>query len=130
MNRATILMASPLLLAASLAPTLPALAEEGVLAFAVVSEVPKDRTRVPAKVAIEGSVTDMTLLASDQILSNLAWKQLEFCHALKLEGYKTPEGFRVHTVRAIDGAMLPMVLQGFEGDCLLKKALDVGPFVD
>ncbi len=47
--------------------TLPALAEEGVLAFAVVSEVPKDRARVPAKVAIEGTVTDMTLLASDQI---------------------------------------------------------------
>ncbi|HBR50505.1 MAG TPA: hypothetical protein DEA71_10510 [Nitrospira sp.] len=130
MNRATILMASPLLLAASLAPTLPALAEESVLAFAVVSEVPKDRTRVPAKVAIEGSVTDMMLLASDQILSNLAWKQLEFCHALKLEGFKTPEGLRVHTVRAIDGAMLPMVLQGIEGDCLLKKALDVAPFVD
>ncbi len=71
----------------------------------------------------------MTLLASDQILSNLAWKQLEFCHALKLEGYKTPEGFRVQTVRAIDGAMLPMVLQGFEGDCLLKKALEVAPFL-
>ncbi len=130
MNQVTILMASPLLLAASLASTLPALAEEGVLAFAVVSEVPKDRARVPAKVAIEGTVTDMTLLASDQILSNLAWKQLEFCHALKLEGYKIPEGFRVQTVRAIDGAMLPMVLQGFEGDCLLKKALDVAPFVD
>lgn len=130
MNRVTILMASPLLLAASLMSTLPALAEDDVLAFAVVSGAPKDRTRVPAKVAIEGSVTDMTLLASDQILSNLAWKQLEFCHALKLEGYKTPEGFRVHTVRAIDGAMLPMVLQGFEGDCLLKKALEVAPFVD
>ncbi|THJ17671.1 MAG: hypothetical protein CAF42_004750 [Nitrospira sp. CG24B] len=104
--------------------------EEDVIAFAVVSELPKDRTRVPAKVAIEGSVTDMKLLASDHILSNLAWKQLEICHALKLEGQKSSEGFRIHSVRAIDGAMLPMVLQGYAGDCLLKKALEVAPLVD
>ncbi len=104
--------------------------EEDVVAFAVVSELPKDRTRVPARVAIEGSVTNMKLLASDHILSNLAWKQLEICHALKLEGQKSSEGFRIHSVRAIDGAMLPMVLQGYAGDCLLKKALEVAPFVD
>lgn len=130
MNQVTVLIASLLLLSTSVVHTLSTLAEDGVVAFAVVSEVPKDRTRVPAKVAIEGSVTDTKLLASDHILSNLTWKQLEFCHALKLEGHKTSEGFRVHTVRAIDGAMLPMVLQGFEGDCLLKKALEVVPFVD
>ena len=104
--------------------------EEEVIAFAVVSELPKDKTRVPAKVAIEGSVTDMKLLASDHILSNLAWKQLEICHALKLEGQKSSEGFRIHSLRAIDGAMLPMVLQGYAGDCLLKKALEVAPLVD
>ena len=102
-----------------------------MIAFAVVSELPKDKTRVPAKVAIDGSdVTDMKLLASDQILSNLVWKKLEICHALKLEGQKSSEGFRIHSVRAIDGAMLPMVLQGYAGDCLLKKALEVAPFVD
>lgn len=100
------------------------------MAFAVVSELPKDKTRVPAKVAIDGSVTDMMLLASDQILSNLVWKQLEICHALKLEGQKSPDGFRVSSVRAIDAAMLPMVLQGVAGDCMLKKALEVAPFVD
>ena len=105
-------------------------AEEDIVAFAVVSELPKDKTRVPAKVAIDGSVTDMKLLASDQILSNLVWKKLEVCHALKLEGQKSSEGFRIHSLRAIDGAMLPMVLQGFAGDCLLKKALEVAPFVD
>ena len=104
--------------------------EDTIVAFAVVSEPPRDKMRVPAKVAIEGSVTDMKLLASDEIVSNLAWKKLELCHALKLEGHKTSEGFRVHTVRAIDGAMLPMMLQGFAGDCLLKKALEVAPFVD
>ncbi len=108
----------------------PALAEEDVVAFAVVSEPPKDKSRIPAKVAIEGSVADMKLLANDQILANPIWKKLEICHAMKLEGQKTPEGFRVSSVRVIDGAMLPMVLQGFAGDCLLKKALDVAPLVD
>lgn len=107
-----------------------ATADETTIAFAVVSELPKDKTRVPAKVAIDGSVTDMTLLASDEILSNLIWKQLEICHALKLEGHQSTEGFRMHSLRAIDAAMLPMVLQGVAGDCLLKKALEVAPFID
>ena len=105
-------------------------ADGDVMAFAVVSELPKNKMRVPAKIAIEGSVTDTVLLASDQILSNLIWKQLEICHALKLEGQKSPEGFRVVSVRAIDGAMLPMVLQGVAGDCLLRKALELAPLVD
>lgn len=106
------------------------MADEETIAFAVVSEPPTDKTRIPAKVAIEGTVTDMKLLASDQILSNLAWRTLEICHALKLEGQKSLEGFRVLSVRAIDAAMLPMVLQGVAGDCLLKKALEVAPLVD
>ncbi len=124
------LLCSMLIALVGVAHTASAGTEEEVVAFAVVSELPKDKTRVPAKVAIEGSVTDMKLLASDHILSNLAWKQLEICHALKLEGQKSSEGFRIHSVRAIDGAMLPMVLQGYAGDCLLKKALEVAPFVD
>lgn len=107
-----------------------AMAQDDVVAFAVVSEPPKDKSRVSAKVAIDGAVSDLKLLASDQILSNPIWKTLEVCHAMKLEGQKTPEGFRVSSVRVIDGAMLPMVLQGFAGDCLLKKALDVAPLVD
>jgi len=107
-----------------------AVAEEDIVAFAVVSEPPKDKSRVPAKVAIDAVVTDLKLLASDQILSNPIWKKLEICHAMKLEGQKTQEGFRVTSVRIIDGAMLPMVLQGFAGDCLLKKALEVAPLVD
>lgn len=105
-------------------------AEEDILVFAVVSEPPKDKSRVPAKVAIDGSVADLKLLASEPMLSNLTWKKLEICHAMKLEGQRVPEGFRVTSVRAIDGAMLPMALQGFAGDCLLKKALEVAPFAD
>jgi len=107
-----------------------AMADEDIVAFAVVSEPPKDKTRVAAKVAIDGTVTDLKLLASDQIVSNLIWKKLEICHAMKLEGQKSPDGFRVTSVRVIDGAMLPMILQGFAGDCLLKKALEVAPLVD
>ena len=130
MRPAVILLCSVLIVMVGVARTASAGIEEEVVAFAVVSELPKDKTRVPAKVAIDGSVTDTKLLASDQILSNLAWKKLEICHALKIEGQKASEGFRVHSVRAIDGAMLPMVLQGYAGDCLLKKALEVAPFVD
>ncbi|HEX5646806.1 MAG TPA: hypothetical protein VFX56_07530 [Nitrospira sp.] len=110
--------------------TRPSLAEEDVVAFAVVSEPPKDRMRIVAKVAIEGTVSDLKLLAPDHILSNLIWKKLEICHAMKLEGRKVQEGFRVSSVRVIEGAMLPMVLQGYAGDCLLKKALEIAPFAD
>jgi hypothetical protein len=106
------------------------LADEDILAFAVVSEPPKDKAHISARVAIEGTVADLILLASDQILSNPIWKKLEICHAMKLEGRTAQEGFRVASVRVIDSAMLPMLLQGFAGDCLLKKALDVAPFAD
>ncbi len=117
-------------LALSAIAALPIGAQEDVVAFAVVSEVPKDKSRVSAKVAIDGVVSDQKLLASDSILSNLIWRKLELCHAMKMEGQKSPEGFRVTSVRVIDGAMLPMVLQGYAGDCLLKKALEIAPFVD
>lgn len=130
MMRAVILLCG--VIACQLAPGLSesAIAEEDTLAFAVVSEIPKDLARVSARVAIEGTVTDTKLLAPEQILSNLIWKKLEICHALKLEGQQVPEGFRVTSVRAIEGAMLPMALQGFAGDCLLRKALEIAPFVD
>ena len=124
------LMCGLLVLLTGSPPYASSMADNETLAFAVVSELPKNKMRVPAKIAIEGSVTDTVLLASDQVLSNLIWKQLEICHALKLEGQQSSEGFRVGSVRAIDGAMLPMVLQGIEGDCLLKKALEVAPLVD
>jgi hypothetical protein len=130
MLRTAIIMCGVFIVMAGLVTASSAVAEEDVVAFAVVSELPKDKTRIPAKVAVDGSVSDITLLASEHILSNLVWKTLEVCHSLKLEGQKSSEGFRIHSVRAIDGAMLPMVLQGFAGDCLLKKALELAPFVD
>ena len=72
----------------------------------------------------------MKLLAGETILNNLIWKKLEICHAMKLEGYKVAEGFQVATVHVIDASMLPMSLQSFAGDCLIKKAIEVAPLVD
>jgi hypothetical protein len=127
---ATIILCGYLIVNQGITTSFSAMADDDVIAFAVVSEVPKDTARVAAKLAIEGTVTDTKLLASEQILSNLIWGKMEICHALKLEGRRGQDGFHVHSVRAIDGAMLPMVLQGFAGDCLLKKALEIAPLVD
>lgn len=105
-------------------------ADNETLGFAVVSEVPKDKARVSAKVSVNDAVSDMKLLASETILNNLIWKKLEICHAMKVEGYKVAEGFQIVTVHMIDAGMLPMSLQSFAGDCLIKKALEIAPLVD
>ena len=105
-------------------------AEVETLAFAVVSETPKDKAQVPAKVSINDVVSDMKLLASETILNNLIWKKIEICHAIRMEGYKGAEGFQIVTVRVIDASMLPMSLQSFAGDCLIKKAIEVVPLRD
>ena len=105
-------------------------ADGEILAFAVVSEAPKNKARVPARVSVNDAVSDLKLLASDTILNNLIWKKLEICHAMKLQGHKVAEGFQVVTVHVIDASMLPMSLQSFAGDCLIKKALEIAPLVD
>lgn len=105
-------------------------ADGELLIFAVVREAPKDKARVLAKVSVNDAVSDMKLLASDQIQNNLIWKKLEICHAMKLQGYKSAEGFQVVTVHVIDASMLPMSLQSFAGDCLIKKAIEIAPLVD
>ena len=105
-------------------------AEEELLIFAVVSEVPKDKSRVAVKASVNDVATDTKLLASDTILNNPIWKKLEICHAMRVEGTKAPEGYRILTVRIIDASMLPMSLQSFAGDCLIKKAIEVAPLVD
>ena len=105
-------------------------ADGETLAFAVASETPKDKAQVTAKVSINDAVSDMKLLASETILNNLIWKKLEICHAMRLEGYKSPEGFQIVTVHVIDAGMLPMSLQSFAGDCLIQKAIEVAPLRD
>src|SRR5215471_15316204 len=113
-----------------LATGLSAQAEDEQLIFAVVSEIPKDRSRVAARISINDVVSDAKLFASDTILNNLIWKKLEICHAMRLEGIKAPDGYKVETVRIIDASMLPMSLQSIAGDCLIKKAIEVAPLVD
>ena len=105
-------------------------ADSEILGFAVVSEIPKDKARVSAKVSVNDAVSDMKLLASETILNNLIWKKLEICHAMRVEGYKVAEGFQIITVHVIDAGMLPMSLQSFAGDCLIKKAVEIAPLVD
>ena len=105
-------------------------ADGEILAFAVVSEVPKNKARISAKVSVNDVVSDMKLLASETILNNLIWKKLEICHAMKLEGFKVAEGFQIVTVHVIDASMLPMSLQSFAGDCLIKKAIEIAPLAD
>lgn len=105
-------------------------AEDDLLIFAVVSEVPKDKSRIAVKASVNDVATDTKLIASDAILNNLIWKKLEICHAMRVEGTKAPDGYRVVTVRIIDASMLPMSLQSFAGDCLIKKAIEVAPLLD
>ena len=105
-------------------------ADGEILGFAVVSEVPKDKARISAKVSVNDVVSDMKLLASETILNNLIWKKLEICHAMKLEGFKVAEGFQIVTVHVIDASMLPMSLQSFAGDCWIQKAIEIAPLVD
>lgn len=105
-------------------------ADGEILGFAVVSEAPKDKAKVSAKVSVNDAVSDMKLLASETILNNLIWKKLEICHAMRIEGHKVAEGFQIVTVHMIDAGMLPMSLQSFAGDCLIKKAVEIAPMVD
>lgn len=123
-----------LCMAVTLTITLGALgvgqADDELLIFAVVTEVPKDKSRVTVKASINDVASDTKLLASDTILNNLIWKKLEICHAMRVEGIKASDGYKVVTVRIIDASMLPMSLQSIAGDCLIKKAIEVAPLVD
>jgi hypothetical protein len=101
-----------------------------VTVFAVISDLPKDKMRVAAKALLDGSVSDMKLIPADSILSNPVWRTLEVCHALKLEGVRLGEGFKVNEARVLDASMLPMALQGYAGDCLIKKAVEIAPLAD
>ena len=100
------------------------------LAFAVVTQVPKDRARVQVRVFAEGKVEDSVLLVPDHIVGNTVWRSLEICHSLRLGAQKTPDGYKLESVRVIDSSMLPFELQGVAGDCLIRKALDVAPLAD
>ena len=108
----------------------PVWADDDTVVFAVVSDVPKDRSRVSAKALLDGAVSDLKLLPGELILGNPVWRTLEVCHALKLEGMKIGDGFKVTSARVLDASMLPMALQGYAGDCLIKKAVEIAPLAD
>ena len=108
----------------------PVWADDDTVVFAVVSDVPKDRSRVSAKALLDGAVSDLKLLPGELILGNPVWRTLEVCHALKLEGMKIEDGFKVSAARVLDASMLPMALQGYAGDCLIKKAVEIAPLAD
>lgn len=111
-------------------PPPPAHAQDDLTAFAVISETPNNKARVQAKVLIEGALSDTALIPSDTVMTNPIWRTIEICHAMKLQGTKTTEGFRIQSVHILDASMLPMALQGFAGDCLIKKAVEIAPLVD
>ncbi len=98
--------------------------------FAVVSAVPKDKMRISAKVLFDGAVSDLKLIPADAVAGNPVWRTLEVCHALKLEGAKMADGLKVLSARVLDASMLPMALQGYAGDCLIKKAVEIAPLAD
>lgn len=106
----------------------PVFAQETI--FAVVTSIPKDKRQITAEVSVGGAVSKATLAPTEEVLDNLIWRKLEICHALKAEGLKIGEGYRLTSVKALDAGMLPMALQGVAGECLLKKALEFAPLVD
>ena len=106
-----------------------AFAEETVL-FAVVTNVAKDRKQVTAQIATAGTVSEATLIPSEDVSENLIWRKLEVCHSLRADASIVPEGHRLLSIKILDAGMLPMALQGVAGDCLLKKALEFAPLVD
>jgi hypothetical protein len=98
--------------------------------FAVVTKVEKDKRQATAQVLAGSAIAESVLVPTDTVQDNLIWKKLEMCHSLKAEATKIPEGYRIMSLKMLDAGMLPMSLQGFAGDCLLKKALEFAPLVD
>ncbi|HQR13838.1 MAG TPA: hypothetical protein PKW52_05175 [Nitrospira sp.] len=105
-------------------------ADDDQVFFAVVSDVPKDKMRISARVLQDGASADIKLIPSEAVVSNPVWRTLEVCHALKIEGTKIGDGLKVMSARVLDASMLPMGLQGFAGDCLIKKAVEIAPLAE
>ena len=83
--------------------------------FAVVTNIPKDKRQVTADISVGGTASQTTLTPTEEVLDNLIWRKLEICHALKAEGVKIGEGYRVTSVKALDACMFPMARQGVAG---------------
>ncbi len=110
--------------------TSPGFSADPDLLFVVIMKVSKDRKQVMAQVSSGSTTGESALIPADNVQDNPIWKKLEICHALRAEGFKVAEGYRLVSVKAIDAGMLPMSLQGIAGDCLIKKAIEFAPLVD
>lgn len=119
-----------LMLVIMMSAVAPVWGDDEQVFFAVVSAVPKDKMRISAKVLFDGAVSDQKLIPADAVAGNPVWRTLEVCHALKLEGGKIADGLKVLSARVLDASMLPMALQGYAGDCLIKKAVEIAPLAD
>ncbi len=108
----------------------PGFSADPDLLFAVIVKISKDKKQVTAQVSSGTTTGESTLIPADTIQDNPIWKKLEICHALRAEGFKVSEGYRLVSIKAIDAGMLPMALQGIAGDCLIKKAIEFAPLVD
>jgi hypothetical protein len=118
------------LLTLAVGPAWPQQDNDAPLIFAVVTKAPKDRAKVSARVFAGGQIVDSVLLVPDHIVRNPIWRTLEICHSLRAGAWKTPDGFKLDSVRVIDSGQLPMELQGVAGDCLIRKALEIAPLAD
>ncbi len=52
------------------------------------------------------------------------------CHSIKAEVRQEGADYQVLSFKMLSAFMLPMALQGIEGDCLLKKAMQYAPLID
>lgn len=120
----------PFILLTMMSAVAPVWGDDEQIFFAVISAVPKDKMRISAKVLSDGAVSDLKLIPGDAVAGNPVWRTLEICHALKIEGVKIGDGLKVLSARVLDASMLPMALQGYAGDCLIKKAVEIAPLVD
>ena len=131
MLRTAIIMCGVFIVMAGVVNSSSAVAEEDVIAFAVVSELPKDKTRSSSESGNRwiGQRDNASGLRSHPVEFDLEnnWKSVTLSSS---KGKSLQRDFGYTPIRAIDAAMLPMVLQGVAGDCLLKKALELAPFID
>jgi hypothetical protein len=113
-----------------LVPATGAAQQDPEVIFAVITKIPKDRRLVMGQISTGGPASEGTLVPNEAVVENPIWKKLEICHSLRAEAWKTAEGYQLASIRILDAGMLPMVLQGLAGDCLLKKALEYAPQID
>lgn len=98
--------------------------------FAVITEVPEDKSRVAAQVLAGESVGEAELLADEGIQGHVMWRKLEMCQSIRAEVRREGNDYRVLSFKMVGAFMLPMALQGIAGDCLLKKAMQYAPLLE